>query len=77
MGRGNTFLMSYKTNYKIQIDDTIVSKTSIRLDKETRLKLAYLKKTMKMPFRKIIKPYVDDLYNEIKQAEEYIKQEQL
>lgn len=69
--------MSYKTNYKIQSDDTIVSRTSVRLDKETRLKLAYLKKTMGMPFRKIIKPYVDDLYNEIKQAEEYIKQEQI
>jgi len=69
--------MSYKTNYKIQSDDTIISRTSIRLDKKTRLKLAYLKKTMRIPFRKIIKPYVDELYKEIKQAEEYIKQEQL
>ena len=61
--------MSYKTNYKLQSDDTVISRTSIRLDKETRLKLGYLKKTMKMPFRKIIKPYVDDLYEEIKRGE--------
>ena len=61
--------MSYKTNYKLQSDDTVISRTSIRLDKETRLKLGYLKKTMKMPFRKIIKPYVDDLYEEIKKGE--------
>tara|TARA_R100000900_G_scaffold103304_1_gene80199 strand:- start:78 stop:272 length:195 start_codon:yes stop_codon:yes gene_type:complete len=62
-------MMSYKTNYKLQSDDTVVSRTSIRLDKETRLKLGYLKKKMKMPFRKIIKPYVDDLYEEIKKME--------
>jgi len=61
--------MSYKTNYKLQSDDTVISRTSIRLDRETRLKLGYLKKTMKMPFRKIIKPYVDDLYEEIKRGE--------
>jgi len=61
--------MSYKTNYKLQSDDTVISRTSIRLDRETRLKLGYLKKTMKMPFRKIIKPYVDDLYEEIKKGE--------
>ena len=60
--------MSYKTNYKLQSDDTVISRTSIRLDKETRLKLGYLKKTMKMPFRKIIKPYVDDLYEKIKKG---------
>jgi len=60
--------MSYKTNYKLQSDDTVISRTSIRLDRETRLKLGYLKKTMKMPFRKIIKPYVDDLYEKIKKG---------
>ena len=60
--------MSYKTNYKLQSDDTVISRTSMRLDRETRLKLGYLKKTMKMPFRKIIKPYVDDLYEKIKKG---------